>query len=256
MAPSGRARAGAWGLLAAIALIAANGGALPLIGATQRTTPEREEPSPPGARRANDGGPLGVRAAPSLPTGERCYDDLAAAGIRFERVEPSHALGVEMPVRLLGPIGGVSVIAHGPNQGHAVLDCRLTIALLSWAPALHEVGVTAIEHYSIYRPHARTPREGKVSGHARGLAIDAARFHLSNGTVLDVLTDWEGRERGSAPCPRRPDEAWPSRLLRGLVCQAVERSLFQVVLTPHHDRAHGNHVHLELKPEVNWTYVR
>jgi hypothetical protein len=40
------------------------------------------------------------------------------------------------------------------------------------------------------------------------------------------------------------------------VCQAVENSLFQVVLTPHHDRAHENHVHLELKPEVSWTYVR
>ena len=57
-----------------------------------------------------------------------------------------------------------------------------------------------------------------------------------------------------ASCPT--GTARPSRLLRGLVCQAVERSLFQVVLTPHHDRAHGNHVHLELKPEVNWTYVR
>jgi hypothetical protein len=27
------------------------------------------------------------------------------------------------------------------------------------------------------------------------------------------------------------------------------------VLTPHHDRAHQNHVHLELVPDVDWTYV-
>ena len=98
---------------------------------------------------------------------------------------------------------------------HAILDCRLALALLSWAPALRQAGVVRLEHYSIYRPQARTQREGRVSGHARGLAIDAARFHLDNGEVLDVLTDWEDRERGSAPCPRRPDESWPSRLLRG-----------------------------------------
>jgi hypothetical protein len=44
--------------------------------------------------------------------------------------------------------------------------------------------------------------------------------------------------------------------MRGVVCDAVARGLFDVVLTPHHDDAHGNHVHLEVKPDVNWTYVR
>ena len=39
------------------------------------------------------------------------------------------------------------------------------------------------------------------------------------------------------------------------MCDAVERDLFQVVITPHHDRAHQNHVHLELVPEVDWSYV-
>ena len=45
-------------------------------------------------------------------------------------------------------------------------------------------------------------------------------------------------------------------MLRGTVCDAIERSLFHVVLTPHHDKAHQNHVHLELKPSKDWTYVR
>jgi hypothetical protein len=40
------------------------------------------------------------------------------------------------------------------------------------------------------------------------------------------------------------------------VCEAVERDLFQVVLTPHYDRAHQNHVHLELVPDVEWSFVR
>jgi hypothetical protein len=45
-------------------------------------------------------------------------------------------------------------------------------------------------------------------------------------------------------------------LLRGVTCAAADRKLFQVVLTPHYNKAHENHVHLELKPEVDWTYVR
>ena len=195
-----------------------------------------------------------VPHAPS-PSGERCYAALTAARVDFERVPREDARGVENPVRLRGPVQGVEVVARRHGM-HAILDCRLALALSSWAPSLQRAGVVRIEHYSMYRPRARVGGGGRVSGHARGLAIDAARFQLPNGAVLDVLTDWEDREQGSSPCPRRPEEAWPSRLLRGVVCDAVASNLFQVVLTPHHDRAHENHVHLELKPEVNWTYVR
>jgi hypothetical protein len=41
-----------------------------------------------------------------------------------------------------------------------------------------------------------------------------------------------------------------------MVCAAVSADLFQVVLTPHYDRAHGNHVHLEVVPGVPWSFVR
>jgi hypothetical protein len=230
----------------------ASGCAIPIIGARE-----------PAARAAAAGhGSLG-RGWPGLDhygiarvTSEACYKELTAAHVAFERMEPSQARGVKIPVRLLGPIGGVAVVPSDGRQLHAILDCQLALALLSWAPALREAGVTSIDHYSIYRPGARVHGSAHMSGHARGLAIDAARFHLANGAVLDVLTDWEEREHGSAPCPRRPEEAWQSRLLRGVVCDAVQHNLFQVVLTPHHDRAHENHVHLELKPEVSWTYVR
>jgi hypothetical protein len=44
--------------------------------------------------------------------------------------------------------------------------------------------------------------------------------------------------------------------LRSVTCSAADRKLFQVVLTPHYNHAHANHVHLEIKPEVDWTYVR
>lgn len=160
-----------------------------------------------------------------------------------------------MPIRLTSPIGGVEIIARNDSKLHALIDCRLAQQLLAWAPSLRAAGVTGIEHYSVYRPGARTPR-GRRSGHASGLAIDVAAYRTQDGRTIEVLTDWEERGRGDQPCPRRPHEAWGSRVLRGTVCSAIELSLFHVILTPHHDKAHQNHVHLEIKPDTNWTYVR
>jgi hypothetical protein len=237
--------------------------AIPIIGATGHGADRAETERGAASRASHErrmpasvtvSGPLAARGF--ARGGDDCYAALQAEGVAFERVAESEALDVDTPARLLGPLRGVEVVARGGGRTHTILDCRLALALLSWAPALKQAGVVRLEHYSIYRPRARTPRARRVSGHARGLAIDAARFHMHNGEVLDVLTDWEDRDRGGAPCPQRPDEPWSSRVLRGVVCDAVESNLFQVVLTPHHDRAHENHVHLEIRPDVDWTYVR
>jgi hypothetical protein len=242
----------------------ASGCAIPIIGAPSQHTArsaERERPrasahaTPARAARAQRSTP-GLMLPPRERDAGSCEDALASAGVRFERVAESAANGVEQPVRLTGPLDGVEVVSRDGTSVHTILDCRLALALLSWAPTLRRAGVARIEHYSMYRPGARVGGSGRESGHARGLAIDAARFYLRNGSVLDVLTDWEERDHGGAPCPRRPEEAWPSRLLRGIVCDAVDQQLFQIVITPHHDHAHDNHVHLERKPEVSWTYVR
>ena len=195
-------------------------------------------------------------AGPELADPARCYEALAAKGVAFEAVPVESAAGIAVPTRLRGPLGGIEVVPSDHSVKHALLDCRLALALLAWAPTLKRAGVERIEHYSTYRPGSHVGRSGRVSGHARGLAIDAARFALVDGEVLDVRTDWEGRERGDAPCPRRPEEGRPSRLLRGVVCDAIQDELFQVVITPPHDRAHADHVHLELRPEVSWIYVR
>jgi hypothetical protein len=217
--------------------------------ARQEAPPAPPEPSTPryALSTVSQGGAPGT-----------CYAKLDRAGIRYERVAKSEAQGVQYPTRLNGPIGGVEIVQHDRRapQAQSILDCRLALAVLTWAPALRRAGVKRIEHYSMYRPGARVAGSSQKSGHSSGMALDAARFFLDDGKVVDVLSDWEDRSRGENPCPRRDDEAWQSRLLRGLVCDAVDKNLFQVVITPHHDRAHENHVHLELRPDVDWTYVR
>jgi hypothetical protein len=184
-----------------------------------------------------------------------CRRLLERSRVSFESVPSDAAPHVYAPIYLTSPLAGVHFGPHNGLSEHGMVDCRLAVALLAWAPYLQRAGVVRVEHFSTYRPGARVARSSRKSGHARALAIDAARFHLEDGRVLDIDADWDDRERGGEPCDERRREDDSGRLLRGVVCAAVQHGLFQVVLTPHHDRAHQNHVHLELVPGVDWTYV-
>ena len=241
---------------ASAALIAASGCAAHASGSGNDAPRSAAGASQPGASaRTRE---LVASAPPSLaiPASPReCYDQLWHAGVTFELIDPATTPGVVSPLRLKSRLGGVAVGSRGQRAINEIIDCRLALRLLAWAPSLRHAGVWRIDHFSIYRRGALTPHH-HVSAHAHALAIDAARFHLVGGEVIDVLSDWEERDRGGEPCPERPQEAWPSRWLRGVVCDAVRQGLFQVVITPHRDAAHGNHVHLELRPDVDWTYVR
>ena len=194
---------------------------------------------------------------PVLPeTVSACHRALHRNAVRFEALISQDAPGVRWPIRLLGPVRGVQFEPLDAAPQYTVLDCRLAVALSQWAGVLKAAGVRRVHYFSMYRPGARVNGDGGVSGHAHGMAIDAARFTLRDGVEIDVLDDWEGRKLGQEPCPVRSDESAGSRLLRKLTCSAADSKVFQVVLTPHYNKAHGNHVHLELKPDVDWTYVR
>lgn len=200
----------------------------------------------------------------SLPSGRAiaglgpraCRRLLRGAAVRFDPVPPRRGRGIATPLALRSPMLGVRFEPANGMAKNGLVDCRLAVALLAWAPILRDAGVVRVEHFSTYRPGARVRNTGKVSGHAHALAIDAARFHLRDGRVIEIEPDWDERERGGSPCPVRRRESERGRLLRMVVCRAVERDLFQVVITPHHNKAHHNHVHLELVPHVDWSFIR
>lgn len=174
-----------------------------------------------------------------------CYAALKDAGVAFEHVPHARALGVEWPIKLLGPIDGVRVYGSKNDAPTSYLDCRLGLALIEWAPLLAREGVVGVQHYSMYRHDARVGKSTKTSGHALGRAIDVAYFDLEDGRRLSVLEDWKNRERGAPPCEvdsKNRSEA----LMRKLVCEATERKVFRMVLTPHYNAAHKNHLHLEI----------
>lgn len=194
---------------------------------------------------------------PRLPqTAAACAATLKQAGVEYREISPAAADGIGWPIRLTGPVGGVR-IEGGPTPEAETnyLDCRLAATLLTWAPSLRARGIAAIEHYSMYRPLSRVNGSDRPSGHAAGRAIDIGRIQLEDGRVLSVLTDWKNRKPNAPPCGQfRDDEA--GRFLRELVCDAAQRGLFQVIVTPHHNAAHANHLHLEIDPGANSLWMR
>jgi len=184
-----------------------------------------------------------------------CYAALRAAGVGYRSIARGDAGTVEWPIVLTGPIDGVRV--HGSGKVDAptnYLDCRLARALLSWAPRLRATGIVGLEHYSMYRPESVVGRTSKPSGHSTGCAIDLAKIELRDGRVLSVLDAWKNRARGADPCRTWPDAAG-GRMLRELVCEAGARGLFQTIVTPHHNDAHANHVHLEIGPADSSLWI-
>ena len=73
------------------------------------------------------------------------------------------------------------------------------------------------------------------------------------GTMLKDGTTMQ--ETCYPPCVSPDGETEHQRRVRRVVCAASSSGLFQVVLTPHHDAAHANHVHLEVRPDVTWRVL-
>lgn len=240
----------------ALIFVAACGAAFAGPSPEQSSRRDRQEPEvePSQDRPRRSPLPQG-RAIGRMPAGA-CRSTLAEFEVPFEELNEDQAPGVEIPIRLTGPIGGITVGSRGPSENNEIMDCRLVVALLAWSDELRAASIVHIDHFSTYRPEARVARSGEPSGHARAMAIDVGRFHRADGVILDVVDVWAQAERGADPCEHITDESDDLRTLRSLVCASIDDDLFQIVLTPHFDRVHRNHVHLELRPDVEWSYVR
>ncbi|WP_437485125.1 hypothetical protein WME75_00045 [Sorangium sp. So ce1014] len=213
---------------------------------------------------------------------EQCRAALARRKIAFEPVP--RAPGVLAPVRLMQGVGGVlyrtALPAHrradNPND---VFDCRLALALSDFSRILRVHDIVEVLMFSAWRPPSRMWPEGKLARrHPGGLAIDPYRFvkkRAGDGFAeawLDVERDFVGR-RGAPVCGEgarstgkpgaagrgatsSPPAGTTARELRSIVCEAADQHIFTSILTPNYDRAHKNHLHLEVTPGVQWHLVR
>lgn len=193
-------------------------------------------------------------------SGADCEAELVTRGISFAS-EPSP--GVLAPVRLTAPLHGVTFRTNLSETARAVTrweiaDCRLILALDDFAAILEGHDIVEVRHYSMYRPPSKRWPDGKIAGqHAGALALDAAIFIDRDGNKIDVDDDWHGRI-GAKTCgpDARPRRKTPASLkLRELLCETAGKRLFNVILTPNHNRGHKNHFHLEVTAGVRWFIV-
>jgi hypothetical protein len=193
-----------------------------------------------------------------------CHAELSRRGVSFREVGGGTP-GVLAPVRLGGPVNGVSYHTALPEKARAsspweVFDCRLVLSLFDFGNVLRAHDIDEAVMFSAWRPPPKKWKAGRIADrHFGALAIDIQKFHQTSGTWLIVEDDYHGRN-GSETCGERQVPPDPpsdgAKTLRSLICEAVDQHLFQVVLTPNYNRAHFNHVHLEVKAGVKWFLAR
>ena len=218
------------------------------------------EPLPSVAERAK--GPAS-RFADLSPT--ECQKQLKLTGELgkvFVRQGPSH--GIATPLRMVGPLGEVAFQVPSPKTMFGLLDCRQALLWIQLLPLLEEHKIAKIRIDNFYRDGARISRRGKKSQHSYGLAADVVALTLKDGRELDVLTDFLGRV-GEEPCgpsaavyPLKDTTAEQIARaidLRNFVCALARSGAFHHILTPNHDMAHRNHLHVDLKRDNKWFSV-
>jgi hypothetical protein len=183
-----------------------------------------------------------------------CEAELARRRIDFVPAAPTP--GVLAPVRLRGPLsGGVTIHSTLPPAARAraameIFDCRLVLALDDFSAMVAKRGVVEMIHLSAYRPRKQFGCTRKYDGkqHCGALAVDIAELKRRDGTALVVRRDWHGHV-GMPTCPARPNELW------AIVCDAADRAIFNVMLTPNFNAQHFNHLHVEVTPDARWMLI-
>jgi hypothetical protein len=218
----------------------AKAGSNPAKSAPRGVPPKPPTPSPlrfaaaPGVPTYADGRPRPLAPeliAAEFPAGEQCLSRLRDAGVVFQNVDDKR--GVETPIVIEGPIGGVRYWTVG--AGPMVSDCRLALALWKVAPELRGLGISAMRFSGAYS--YRMARVGRLSLHAYGLALDVHEV-IAEGRSYVVARDFaRGLPNGCAS---------DAPVLNRLACRLAQLRLFQELLTPDSNADHRDHLHVAI----------
>jgi hypothetical protein len=209
-------------------------------GRARGSAPKPVVPSPlrfaaaPGVPTYADGRPRPLAPeiiATEFPPGDDCLDRLRGAGVAFNLV--SDKRGVETPITILGPIGGVRYWTVG--AGAMVSDCRLALALAKVAPELRALGITAIRFSGAYS--YRMARVGRLSLHAYGLALDVHEVTAYGQSYVVARHFAKGLPNGCAA---------DAPVLNRLACRLSQLRMFQELLTPDSNADHHDHLHIAI----------
>lgn len=199
-----------------------------------------------------------------------CLAALRAREVPFERVvapravagmpRPFHPRGVDTPLRLTGPLWGVTFRpayrAQPDDQApETVADCRLALALDDLASVLRQYGVVEAHYMSMYRRGWARPGHR----HPAGRAVDLTSVKFADGSTYSVREDFHGRI-GAETCGEKatkPTRDTPgARFWRRVICDLEARRAFNLILSPHYDWGHRDHLHLEVRSGIRWYLVQ
>lgn len=180
---------------------------------------------------------------------EQCFSELGQRRSSIERAPKRQT--IDAPVVLPRELRGVRFEFAPRVEQRDVVDCRLVLALDDLARIAAAQGIASVRYNSIYR---NGWARGRVQGHLGAVAIDIVELVLPGGDTLNVLRDFAGDGIGSATCGAAAKAPAPGKAtqLRSFVCALDEARAFNLVLSPHYDRRHRNHFHLEVRRGVRW----
>ncbi|MEZ4312316.1 MAG: extensin family protein [Polyangiaceae bacterium] len=199
-------------------------------------------------------------------TKSACEKELKSRKIAF--ASAGVVKGVMAPVRLKGALAGVTFSTGLPEKERAtstaeIYDCRLVLSLHDWAKLLAKHGIDEVRTINAYRPEPSAGAEGKAAvRHPAGLAVDVKALGKKPSkeggarTWLTVETDFRARI-GDKVCDEKARSRLPAaaRELRAIVCETDVAATFTSILTPGYDRAHRDHLHLEIRPGAQWSML-
>lgn len=194
---------------------------------------------------------------------DKCLRDLARMNVIFKPIDPfqtDSGCGMSDGVELHS-IGSVTL------KPAAKLNCGYAKRLVNWVEGdlsrtvARSTGgqLTAIRHYSAYRCSFRS--KGRLSEHALGNALDLAGIETSNDLSMNVERDWGDhldwasmQPMEMAPKSQRPSlsldaSSDPATAAKRQIWYAITKSAcqaFKLVLTPHSNKAHANHLHIDM----------
>lgn len=194
-----------------------------------------------------------------------CLAELSKRKIAY--TEAGKSPGVLAPVRLTSNVGGVVFRSDAPDRERSVssaevFDCRLVLALHDWAKILRAHGIDEVRTITAWRPPPRSwPRHKQADRHPGALAVDIRALGKKTAgnapkVWLSIEKDFRGKI-GTPVCGKTAQQGGTdaAKTLRAVLCDASQKGLFTSILTPNYDRAHRDHVHVEIRPHTEWTLL-
>ncbi len=216
--------------------------------ATEPTAPQTQDPRVVAVLPGMDTSDIADHNLPPVPI-DRCFERLAQAGVSYK--ESAIKLHRNRSGEFICGAKQVVRYQKGPGairyNSRPKLTCKMAVAMADFErivqdEAVRHLGrrVVKIQHIGTYNCRGIAAYEGWVSQHSFGNAIDIKTFTFKGGREVSVKKHYG---RG----PEAPAHA-EGKFLRAVVRRLVDEKVFTVVVTPNFDRAHHNHIHLDLAP--------